>query len=98
MAQWRMPPGWARSSAPACAPTVLATSLTDPVPPRPILSPSRRGVLITRPEPGAAETAGRIAALGLAPVVAPVAIVQPMPAELPDPQNLQAVLVASGNA
>jgi uroporphyrinogen-III synthase len=55
-------------------------------------------VLVTRPEPGAHETACRVAALGLAPVVAPVMTVRPVAAELPEPDSLQAILVASGNA
>jgi uroporphyrinogen-III synthase len=55
-------------------------------------------VLITRPEPGATETARRVAALDLVPVVASVTVVRNVPAELPDPEQLQAVLVASGNA
>src|SRR5436305_14123780 len=96
-ARWRMRRGWAQSSAAACALTVRATFLPDPVPPvpNPILP---RGVLITRPEPGATETARRVAALDLVPVVASVTVVRNVPAELPDPEQLQAVLVASGNA
>lgn len=36
-------------------------------------------MLVTRPEPGAAETAGRVAALGLCPVLAPALVLTPMP-------------------
>jgi uroporphyrinogen-III synthase len=53
------------------------------------------GVLITRPEPGATETAARVAALGLRPVVAPLfAIASRRVAAAP----VQAVLVTSANA
>jgi uroporphyrinogen-III synthase len=58
----------------------------------------RDAVLITRPQPGAAETAGRIAALGLYPIVAPVLEIRARPARLPRPARVQAVLVTSGNA
>jgi uroporphyrinogen-III synthase len=54
--------------------------------------------LITRPEPGASETAARVAALGLRPVVAPVLEVRMLPIHLPAPVRLQAVLITSGNA
>ena len=52
-------------------------------------------MLITRPEPGATETAARVAALGLRPVVAPLFAIEPRRiAAAP----VQAVLVASANA
>jgi len=54
------------------------------------------GVLITRPEPGATETARRVQALGLHPVIAPLLVVHPLPPRLP--AQVQAVLVTSGNA
>ncbi len=54
-------------------------------------------VLITRPEPGAAATAARIAAIGLTPIVAPVLEIQPLPVRLPA-GPIVAVLLASGNA
>jgi len=56
------------------------------------------GVLITRPEPGAGETAARVAALGFSPIIAPVVTIRALPARLPPADNLQAILVASGNA
>jgi uroporphyrinogen-III synthase len=59
---------------------------------------TRIGVLITRPEPGAAETASRVAALGLRPVLAPLLEIRVRPAMLPASGRLQAVLIASGNA
>jgi uroporphyrinogen-III synthase len=56
------------------------------------------GVLITRPEPGAAETAARVAALGLRPVAAPALEIFPLPCRLPPAARLQAIIIASGNA
>jgi uroporphyrinogen-III synthase len=55
-------------------------------------------VLITRPQPGAAETAARVAALGRCPVVAPLLEIRPLQANLPAPDRLQAILIASSNA
>lgn len=52
----------------------------------------RAGVLITRPEPGAAETAARVAALGWRPVLAPALVLAPRDAPLP---AAQAVVVTS---
>jgi uroporphyrinogen-III synthase len=40
-------------------------------------APPPRGVLVTRPEPGGAETAARVAALGWAPVLAPALVLRP---------------------
>jgi uroporphyrinogen-III synthase len=58
--------------------------------------------LITRPTGGAADTAARVAALGLRPVVAPLLTIQALPATLqstlPPADRLQALLIASGNA
>ena len=54
-------------------------------------------VLITRPEPGASETATRIAAMGLVPIVAPLLEIRPMPIR-PPPGRIAAILLASGNA
>lgn len=53
-------------------------------------------VLVTRPEPGASETAARLRRAGLVAVVAPFLTVRTCAAELPG--GLQAVLVTSGNA
>ena len=55
-------------------------------------------VLITRPEPGASETAGRVASLGFSPISAPVIRIEPTVAHLPAAASLGAVLVTSGNA
>jgi uroporphyrinogen-III synthase len=57
-----------------------------------------RVVLITRPEPGASETAARIAAMGLTALVAPVMEIRPVDVRLPPPDRLSAILLASGNA
>lgn len=56
------------------------------------------GVLITRPDAGARETARRVAALGLAPIACPVLAIVPLPARLPPTAALQAVLLTSANA
>ncbi|MEJ1976860.1 MAG: uroporphyrinogen-III synthase [Acetobacteraceae bacterium] len=55
-------------------------------------------ILITRPEPGASETAARLDAAGWRPVIVPFLHVQPCPARLPPPGAVLAVLAASGNA
>ena len=60
--------------------------------------PEAQVVLITRPEPGASETAARVAALGFQPVVAPLLEVRALRPRLPPPGRLQAVLATSGNA
>lgn len=59
---------------------------------------SPRSVLITRPEPGAHETAALLRARGFEPVLAPMLRIAQLPARLPDPARLQAVLITSGNA
>jgi uroporphyrinogen-III synthase len=63
-----------------------------------LVTPSRDGVLITRPQTGAPDTAARVAALGLCPVVAPLLGIRALPTALPTAERLQAVLIASGNA
>jgi uroporphyrinogen-III synthase len=54
-------------------------------------------VLITRPEPGASDTASRVAAIGLVPIVAPLLDIRPYPIRMPS-QRVAAVILASGNA
>jgi uroporphyrinogen-III synthase len=54
--------------------------------------------LITRPEPGASETAARVAALGYRPVVAPLLEISTLQATLPPSAHVQAILATSGNA
>lgn len=56
------------------------------------------GVLITRPDPGATETAARVAALGYRPVVAPLLEISRLNATLPPSGHVQAILATSGNA
>lgn len=55
-------------------------------------------VLVTRPQPGAAETARRLADMGFQPVLAPVIEIVQLAPRLPPPGQLQAVLATSGNA
>lgn len=69
-------------------PTVRAVSLSD----------ASASVLITRPEPGASETAERVASLGLLPVVAPLLEINTLSVAWPPSGEVQAILVTSGNA
>jgi uroporphyrinogen-III synthase len=55
-----------------------------------------KGVLITRPEPGASETAQRVTALGLLPIVAPVLVITFSQLRLP--HRLAATVLTSRNA
>jgi uroporphyrinogen-III synthase len=57
-----------------------------------------RAILVTRPQPGALETARRLAALGWRPVAAPCLETARRPARLPPPERIQAILVTSGQA
>ena len=52
-------------------------------------------VLVTRPEPGAAETAARVAALGWRPVLAPALVLAPREDAPPLPRGIQAILLTS---
>jgi uroporphyrinogen-III synthase len=70
-------------------PTPHATSLPDG---------ERPGVLLTRPESGAARTAATLRDMGFCPVMAPALQIRALPALLPDPARIQAVLVTSANA
>jgi uroporphyrinogen-III synthase len=56
------------------------------------------GVLITRPEPGASQTAHNVAALGLVPVVAPVLTIAPAAGPIRLPGEFAATVLTSGNA
>jgi uroporphyrinogen-III synthase len=60
--------------------------------------PVAGAVLVTRPEPGAAETARRLVASGFVPILAPALAVATLTPRLPSPRRVQAVLVTSGNA
>jgi uroporphyrinogen-III synthase len=55
-------------------------------------------VLITRPQPQADETARRIAAMGLVPLVAPMLEVAAVAVPWPPPETIQAILITSSNA
>jgi uroporphyrinogen-III synthase len=55
-------------------------------------------VLITRPEPEARQTAERIAAMGLTPVVAPVLAIEPVARSVRLPEGFAATVLTSGNA
>jgi uroporphyrinogen-III synthase len=55
-------------------------------------------VLVTRPEPGASETADRLAALGRRAILAPLLRIEPRTGRLPDPKRLAAILATSTNA
>lgn len=59
--------------------------------------PARR-VLITRPEPGATETAARIAALGLMPIMVPLQEIETLLARLPPADRVAALVLTSRNA
>jgi uroporphyrinogen-III synthase len=58
----------------------------------------RTGVLITRPQPFAEQTAREVQALGYRPVVAPLFFIQQRDFALPEAENLQAILITSGHA
>jgi uroporphyrinogen-III synthase len=83
---------------PACVLIARQTSLSERAIPEPARGQSGPSVLITRPEPGASETARRIAALHRVPVIAPLMTIRRVSAELPDPRQLQAVIASSRNA
>jgi len=58
----------------------------------------RSFILITRPAEAAARTAHAVARLGLVPIIAPMLAITALPARLPPPGVVQAVLVTSANA
>ncbi|WP_265517728.1 uroporphyrinogen-III synthase [Nitratireductor luteus] len=55
-------------------------------------------VLVTRPEPGASETAARLEALGHQPLVLPLTEIRALPADAPDLSGFDAVAITSANA
>ena len=55
-------------------------------------------VLVLRPEPGASSTAALATELGLDPVLAPIAGVEPAEWDVPDPAQFDALLIGSANA
>lgn len=54
-------------------------------------------VLVLRPEPGASSTAALATSIGLDPVLAPIAGVEPATWDVPDPAQFDALLVGSAN-
>jgi uroporphyrinogen-III synthase len=62
------------------------------------LPPKPDAVLVTRPEPGAAETVARLDTLGFASVLAPFLRIRILSPRLPEPASVQAVVVTSANA
>jgi uroporphyrinogen-III synthase len=65
---------------------------------RPPVEGARGVVLITRPEPAAVETAKRVAVLGYVPMIESAMSVRLLPARLPQPEAVAAILVTSSNA
>ena len=55
-------------------------------------------VLITRPEPGASETAARLEAMGLTPIIAPALLVEPVQLASRGLGRIAATLLTSSNA
>ncbi len=55
-------------------------------------------ILVTRPEPDASDTAARLAALGLQPLIAPMLEMHVLDTGLPDPKGLSAIALTSANA
>ncbi len=68
------------------------------VPPEPPHASLSRVVLITRPEPGAIETAAALSARGLVPLIAPAQAIRLLRSSLPPASELQGVLFTSGQA
>ncbi len=57
-----------------------------------------RPVLIVRPEPGASDSTKRARELGLAPITAPIFMIAPVDWQTPEADEVDAVLLTSGNA
>lgn len=55
-------------------------------------------MLVTRPEPDASETAARLAALDIEPVIAPLLAHETLGVSLPDAKGFAALALTSGNA
>ncbi len=55
-------------------------------------------MLVTRPEPDASDTAARLGALGIAPVLAPLLVHETLSSTLPDPAGFAALALTSANA
>lgn len=59
---------------------------------------SQTTILITRPEPGASQTAARVAAMGFIPLIAPALAIETTGTRLPPADAVAAVVLTSGNA
>lgn len=59
---------------------------------------ARPKILVTRPEPDASDTAARLNAVGLEPVLAPLLEMHVLETGLPDAKNLTAIALTSANA
>ena len=55
-------------------------------------------ILVTRPEPDAGDTAARLEALGLRPILAPLLEMHLLPAVAPTTKDLAAIAITSSNA
>ncbi len=55
-------------------------------------------MLVTRPEPDASDTAARLEALGIEPVVTPLLVYELLPADLPPAEGFAAITFSSANA
>lgn len=55
-------------------------------------------ILVTRPEPDATDTAGRLSALGIEPVLCPLMEMAVLEARLPEPDGLSGLIFTSANA
>jgi uroporphyrinogen-III synthase len=55
-------------------------------------------MLVTRPEPDASETAGKLRALGIEPVLEPLLRFETLPTSLPEPAGFAALVLTSTNA
>jgi len=69
-------------------PVPRSPSASSPAATRPQQGGEGRAVLITRPEPGGAETAARVAALGFEPLLAPALVLAPRRFVMPQAQAL----------
>ncbi|MBV8524541.1 MAG: uroporphyrinogen-III synthase [Acetobacteraceae bacterium] len=54
--------------------------------------------MLTRPEPGASETAARLSMEGFTPIIAPLLTIRPLAARFPPLSQVQGLLVTSSNA
>ncbi len=55
-------------------------------------------ILVLRPEPGASQTAARLAEIGLTPLIMPLFEIRPVDWTVPDPDRFDALALSSANA